>query len=69
MPTPPAGSAGPSTDPRLKVAGVVVVLAAVYSLIQHTSLAPFPHAADDFVAGLALGLALGSALVWFRSGR
>ena len=57
-----------SVDPRLKIAGVVVILAVLYTLVQHTSLAPFPHTADDFVAGLAIGLAIGSALAWF-SGR
>ena len=59
---------GTSVDPRLKVAGVVIILAVFYTLVQHTSLAPFPHRADDFVGGLAIGLAIGSALVWF-SGR
>ena len=55
-------------DPRFKVAGVVIVLAAVYAVVQHTSLAPFPHTADDFVGGLAVGLAVGCAVAWF-SGR
>jgi len=69
VPISPSGSAGPSVDPRLRVAGVVIVLAAVYALIQHTSLAPFSHTADDFVGGLAIGLAIGAALVWFGGRR
>jgi hypothetical protein len=56
-------------DPRFKVAGVVIALAALYALIQRTSLAPFPHTADDFVGGLAIGLAIGSAIAWFRGRR
>jgi hypothetical protein len=58
-----------SADPRIKVAGVVIVLAALYALIQRTSLAPFSHTADDFVGGLAIGLAIGSAIAWFRARR
>jgi hypothetical protein len=56
-------------DPRFKVAGLVIVLAALYALIQRTSLAPFPHTADDFVGGLAIGLAIGGAIAWFAGRR
>lgn len=59
---------GTSVDLRFKVAGVVIILAVVYTLVQRTGLAPFPHTADDFVGGLAIGLAIGGALAWF-SGR
>ena len=57
-----------SVDPRFKIGGVVIILAMVYALVQRTSLAPFPHTADDFVGGLAIGLAIGGVLAWF-SGR
>jgi hypothetical protein len=69
MPSSPSNPAGMSADPRLKVAGLIIVLAALYVLIQRTSLAPFPHTADDFVGGLAIGLAIGSAIAWFRGRR
>jgi hypothetical protein len=65
----PSGAAGTSVDLRFKVAAVVIVLSAVYLLFQHTSLAPFSHAADDFVGGLAIGLTIGSALAWFGGRR
>ena len=65
----PSGAARTSVDPRFKVAAVVIVLSAVYVLIQHTSLAPFSHTADDFVGGLAIGLAIGIALAWFGGRR
>jgi hypothetical protein len=60
---------GTSVDPRFKIAGVIIILAVLYSLVQRTSLAPFPHTADDFVSGLAIGLAIGSALAWFTGRR
>jgi hypothetical protein len=69
VPNSPSDSTGTSVDPRFKIAGVVLVLAVLYVLIQRTSLAPFPHTADDFVGGLAIGLAIGSALAWFRGRR
>ena len=69
MPNSPSDSPGTSVDPRLKVAGVVIVLAVLYTLVQRTSLAPFSHTADDFVGGLAIGLAIGSALAWFGGRR
>jgi hypothetical protein len=57
-----------SVDPRSKIGGVVIILAVIYALVQRTSFAPFPHTADDFVGGLAIGLAIGGVLAWF-SGR
>jgi hypothetical protein len=58
-------SKSPPLDPRFKIAGVGVILGGLYVLLQHTSAAPFPHAADDFIAGLAFGLALAMILAWW----
>jgi hypothetical protein len=44
--------------------GPIVVVAGLYSLMQLTPFAPFPHRADSFVAGLAAGAALGYAILW-----
>ena len=56
-------------DARVQVVAVVVILAALYVLLQHTRLAPFPHAADDFVGGLAVGTAIGCLFLWLRTRR
>jgi hypothetical protein len=69
VPSSPSDPAGMSADPRFKIAVVVIVLAALYALIQRTSLAPFSHTADDFVGGLATGFAIGGAITWFRDRR
>lgn len=56
-------------DSRVQVVAVIVVLAALYVLLQHTRFAPFPHAADDFVGGLGVGVAIGGVFLWLRGRR
>ena len=54
-------------DPRLKGAAILALIAALYTVIQHTSYAPFPHAADGFVAGFGVGIAIAGVIAWFRT--
>ncbi|MDQ6886553.1 MAG: hypothetical protein M3068_04575 [Gemmatimonadota bacterium] len=69
MSDPRAPAEEESIDPRVKVVAAVALLAALYALFQHTSLAPFPHAADDFVGGLAVGSAISGLIGWFGTRR
>ncbi len=69
MSDPRSTSEETSLDPRVKVAAAVAFLAALYVLVQHTSVAPFPHSADDFVGGLGVGMAIGGVIAWFGARR
>ena len=69
MSGPGAANQPPSLDPRLRIIGVVAVLAALYALVQHTGVAPFPHKADDFIGGFAVGAAIAGAIGWFSTRR
>ena len=51
-------------EPRFKVIGSIVVLAALYVLLQATPVAPFPHGADAFARGFALGMAIVAGIAW-----
>lgn len=46
---------------------MAALAAAALALLQRTPLAPFSHGADDFVGGLAVGLAASTAIGWFAS--
>ena len=54
-------------DWRTMALGVASVLAAAVALLQRTSAAPFPHGADGFLGGFAIGAGIASLLVWMSS--
>ncbi len=54
-------------DWRTTSLGVASLIAAVVALIQRTSMAPFPHAADDFLGGFAIGAGIATFFVWLSS--
>lgn len=64
MSEPRAASTAP-LDYRVKILAVLAVLAILYVIIQHTSFAPFPHRADGFVQGFAVGATLATIIGWF----
>jgi hypothetical protein len=64
----PDPSSGGRLHPRVVAVFILALVAAAYVALQHSSLAPFPHRADDFVAGLAVGLAIVAVVGWL-SGR
>jgi hypothetical protein len=47
---------------RLKLLAALALVVGLIAVLQRSSLAPLPHGADDFLGGLAVGLAL-SALI------
>lgn len=48
---------------------IVAAIAIVVALFQRTAFTPFPHRADDFLAGFAVGatLVLVGAWIWERN--
>ena len=62
-----SGSTNTPLDPRFKIVGVVVILAVLYVLVQHTRFAPMSHVADDFIGGFAVGAAIAALLVWLST--
>lgn len=54
-------------DRRTTIFWIASVIAAAMALIQRTSVAPFPHAADDFLAGFAIGAGIASLIIWVSS--
>ena len=50
---------------RIFLAGAII--AVLYSLVQRTPWAPFPHRSDAFVLGLAVGAAIVLAVATFAS--
>ncbi|MDQ6769904.1 MAG: hypothetical protein M3Z54_07955 [Gemmatimonadota bacterium] len=56
-------------DARIKPLAIIALVAVAYWLLQHTGLAPFPHTADDFVGGFAVGTGIATAGLWIRSRR
>lgn len=63
----PVGPATTPLDYRVKILVVLAVLAILYVIIQHTSFAPFPHRADGFVQGFAVGATLAAFIGWLGS--
>lgn len=55
---------------RTRALGIVSAVAVVVALIQRSGLTPFPHRADDFLGGFAVGVALVAlvAFLWTRDG-
>jgi hypothetical protein len=64
---PPRTPGRSNPDSRTRAAAVVAVICALFAVVQRTRLAPFPHGADDFVGGLAVGLGLGAFIAWLSS--
>ena len=54
---------------RLKVGSALALAAALYVLVQHTSVAPFPHKADDFIGGFGVGTAIAILIGWMSARR
>lgn len=54
---------------RMRIRWLLTAALAVgaLALLQRTSLALFPHAADDFLGGLAVGLAASTAIGWLST--
>lgn len=67
MSEPRAASTTTPLDYRVKIIAVLAILAVLYVIIQHTSFAPFPHRADDFVQGFAIGAVLATIIGWLGS--
>lgn len=51
--------------PRLRLLLALTALAGLIDVLQRTALAPLPHAADDLVGGVAVGLAASALMAWF----
>ena len=51
--------------PRLTLLLALAAVAVLVAVLQRTALAPLPHAADDFVGGVAVGLAVSAVMAWF----
>ena len=54
-------------DWRTTSLGLASVVAAAIALIQRTSIAPFPHGADDFLGGFAIAAGVATFFVWLSS--
>lgn len=59
----------PQRDLRVTLLTVFAIAAALYWALQRTSVAPFPHTADDFVGGLAIGTGIGALVGWLGARR
>lgn len=51
--------------PRFKLLAALAAVAVLLVVLQRTSVAPLPHAADSFLGGLATGLCLSAVMAWF----
>jgi uncharacterized membrane protein len=59
---------GPEARPKIrgmKFLAALAIASSVFSIIQQTPLAPFPHNADGFVLGLAAGFVIVIGLAFF----
>lgn len=50
--------------PRLTLLLVLAAITGLIAILQRTPLAPLPHALDDFLGGLAVGLAVSGCIGW-----
>lgn len=59
----------PTTRAPLGAKGLIVVaiVAGLIAVLQRTSLALLPHGMDDFIGGLAAGLAVSALFAWYMS--
>ena len=57
------------SDGKLMTLMTVTLVVALLSLLQRTPLAPLPHSADGFIAGLAIGFGIVTLIGWFTSRR
>jgi hypothetical protein len=54
-------------DPRLTAMLVLTAIVGLMVILQRTAMAPLPHALDDFLGGLAVGLAASAYIGWAMS--
>lgn len=53
--------------PRLTLLVVGAAITGLIAILQWTAMAPLPHALDDFLGGLAVGLAASGTIGWAMS--
>lgn len=54
-------------DSRVTALLALTIVAALFALAQRTVWAPLPHSIDDFLGGLAVGLALSTLIARWMS--
>jgi hypothetical protein len=62
---PPAQRA--ALHPRLTLLLVLAAVVGLMAILQRTAMAPLPHALDDFLGGLAVGLVASGYIGWAMS--
>ena len=53
-----------SRDWRVTAIAAVALIAAAIALLQRTAAAPFPHGADGFLGGFAVGAGIAAVFSW-----